>query len=78
MKRLGKSYGDEKTNLTLTGKAYAVYCDTDPISIYERETEEGFRYAVRGFDECDNLTAEQVNAMLEELYDLCMEDEDED
>lgn len=71
MKNLGKSYGDEKTNLTLTAKAYAAYCDTDPLSIYERETDEGFRYALRGFDDCDNLTAEQVNATLEEIYDLC-------
>lgn len=76
MKNLGKRYGDEKTNLTLTDKAYACYSVTDPISIYERETDEGFRYALRGFDDCDNLTAEQVNATLEEIYDLCMEDED--
>lgn len=71
MKRLSKRYGDEKTNLTLTGKAYAFYCEADPMSIYERETDEGFRYALRGFTYCDNLTAEQVNSTLEELFDEC-------
>lgn len=71
MKNLGKRYGNEKTNLTLTDKAYAFYCDADPMSIYERETDEGFRYALRGFVDCNNLTAEQVNATLEELFDEC-------
>lgn len=71
MKRLGKRYGDEKTNLTLTDKAYACYSVTDPISIYERETGEGFKYSIRGFADCDNLTAEQVNSTLEELFDEC-------
>ena len=62
MKR--KRYGDTSTNLTLTEKAYNVYSDTDPLSIYERE--DGF-YDMEGVVEARGLTAEQVNGILEDL-----------
>ena len=60
----GKVYGDEKTNLELSKKAYLVYMDTFPLDIIEKEN--GL-YDMHGiFDEKD-ITAEKVNMMLEEL-----------
>ena len=37
MKRI---YGNEKTNLTLTEKAYQIYSNTDPLRIIEEEYED--------------------------------------
>lgn len=62
MKR--RRYGDVSTNLVLTEKAYNVYIDTDPLSIYEREDGS---YDMEGCIEARGLTAEQVNGILEDL-----------
>lgn len=68
MKR--KCYGDTKTNLTLTEKAFNAYCITDPLSIYERE--DGL-YDIVGCYEATSLTAELVNKILEEFLEDCEE-----
>jgi hypothetical protein len=68
-----RSYGNEPTNLHLTVKAYAIFCNTDPIDIYERAIEDndcnvvGYEYFCRGCIEADHLAEEEVNNMLEEL-----------
>jgi hypothetical protein len=64
-----KRYGNEKTKLFLTEKAEAVYSDSDPLEILERETPYGLRYDLRGVLEADGLTAEEVNRTLEDLAD---------
>lgn len=64
-----KRYGNEKTALELTPRAAAIYADSDPLEILERETPEGLRYDLRGVIEADGLTAQQVNAELETLAD---------
>lgn len=60
-----KRYGFEPTRLTLTEAARKVYAETDPLAIYEYETEDGTRYDVKGTDHQIGLTEEQVNTMLE-------------
>lgn len=59
-KRFGKRYGDVSTHLVLRGKALEYYNGTTPISIYERETDDGYRYDLddcgfkyEGFTEAD-------------------------
>ena len=64
MKR--KCYGDTKTKLVLTDKAYDMYCSTDPLSIYERK--DGL-YDMDGSLIMNGLTAEQTNEVLEEFYE---------
>ena len=61
-----KTYGSEKTSLTLTQAARAVYIDSDPMTITEIELDDGtFRYNISGIIDFGNLTAEEVNAALE-------------
>lgn len=60
-----KRYGDVKTNLTLTEKAANVYVGTDPLDIYEYETEDGLRYDVEGATEEHGLTDAEVIELLE-------------
>lgn len=62
-----KRYGNEKTALVLTPRAAAIYADSDPLEILERETPDGLRYDLRGVLEADGLTAGAVNRTLEEL-----------
>lgn len=69
-------YGNEKTHLTLTQKAEAVYAGTDPLWIYEkelidteRECEPEYRYYIRGAFEVDDINEFAVNKFLEELAD---------
>lgn len=64
MKR--KCYGDTKTKLELTDKAYDMCCSTDPLSIYERK--DGL-YDMDGSLIMNGLTAEQTNEVLEEFYE---------
>ena len=59
-----KRYGDTKTNLELSAKALAVYAETDPLDIIENE--DGM-FSIRGIEERDGLTAEEVNKFLEDL-----------
>lgn len=62
-----KHYGNEPTHLTLTEKAYAVYSNSFPLDIYERETEDGYTYRMTGAIVDDELTADDVNELLETL-----------
>lgn len=57
-----KKYGREHTRLTLSPAAEAIYSVIDPFDIYEYETNEGFRYFIRGVIEDDDLTAERVTS----------------
>ena len=71
MKRI---YGNEKTNLTLTEKAYQIYSNTDPLGIIEEEYEDEngekkYRYFIAVYFEDKAMTGEQINAFLEELAD---------
>lgn len=69
-----KIYGNEKTNLTLTDKAFEVYSNTDPLKIIE---EDDGTYSMTGCFERYGMSAEQVNSVLESFADEC-EDDDED
>ena len=64
-----KRYGNTKTALELTPRAAAIYADSDPLEILERETPDGLRYDLRGILEADGLTAEEVSWTLEDLAD---------
>lgn len=81
-----KSYGDEKTNLRLEGKAYAYYSFTDPCNIYEYveevevaedEWENAYSYNILP-DHPNMMTEEELIAYLEEEYDALKKEEDED
>lgn len=61
-----KIYGETKTNLRMTKAAEEVYNNSDPLVIKEYETDDGFRYKLEGIIERDDLTAEDVNRLLEE------------
>lgn len=65
----GKRFGDVKTHLALTEKADKVYSASDPFDIYEIETDSGYRYNTYGMMETSNLTADELNEMLESLAD---------
>ena len=63
-----KRYGDAKTALRLSEKAERIYSDTQPLSIFEEETDDGeYRYTVTGFLQGEDLTEDEVNALLESL-----------
>ena len=78
MKRHGKSYGDTKTSLTLTEKAYGAYSQCDPCTILEYEDEDGtLLYSISGIDDRRDLTEADVNRYFENLADELSEEEDE-
>ena len=63
-----KVYGNCKTSLELTPKAYEIYISSDPCVICEYETESGeLTYSISGIIERDGMTAEEVNELLEQL-----------
>ena len=71
MKRI---YGNEKTNLTLTEKAYQIYSNTDPLRIIEEEYEDEngdkkYRYFIAAYFREKGMTAEQINEFFEALAD---------
>ena len=71
MKRI---YGNEKTNLTLTEKAYHIYSNTDPLRIIEEEYEDEngdkkYRYFIAAFFGDKPMTEVELNAFLEEIAD---------
>ena len=71
MKRI---YGDEKTHLELTEKAYQIYSNTDPLRIVEEEYEDEdgekkYRYFIAAFFGDKPMTESELNAFLEELAD---------
>lgn len=61
-----KIYGNDNTNLTLTDKAELMYSKCDPLQIIEHEDAS---YSLRGIDDRDGMTAEDVNEWLEDLAD---------
>lgn len=62
-----KIYGNEKTKLVLSDKAYEVYSNTDPLNIIE---EDDGTYSMKGCFERYGMTAEDVNRFFEELADI--------
>jgi len=62
-----KIYGNEKTKLVLSDKAYEVYSNTDPLNIIE---EDDGTYSMNGCFERYGMTAEDVNRFFEELADI--------
>ena len=61
-----KIYGNEKTNLTLSDKAYKVYRNTDPLKIVE---EDDGTYSMTGCFELYGMTEKDVNRVLEQIAD---------
>lgn len=61
-----KIYGNEPTNLELSARAEAMYAECDPLTIMEHEDGS---YSIRGVEDRDGMTAEDVNCWLEELAD---------
>lgn len=71
MKRI---YGNEKTNLELTEKAYQIYSNTDPLRIVEEEYEDEngdkkYRYFIAAFFGDKAMTEKEINAFLELMAD---------
>ena len=71
MKRI---YGNEKTNLTLTEKAYQIYSNTDPLRIVEEEYEDEdgekkYRYFIAAYFGNKAMTEVELNAFLEYMAD---------
>lgn len=62
-----KQYGNERTSLTLTDKAFKIYSNSDFI-IYEEETENGYTYTIDGYT--DDLTEKDVNDFLEQFEEV--------
>lgn len=62
-----RSYGNENTSLILSDKAFEAYNNSDPLSIYEYDTEDGTFYDMEGIIEVEGVSAEDVNWLLEEL-----------
>ena len=76
MKKHCKVYGDTKTSLTLTEKAYSAYSQCDPCSIREYESDDGdLLYAISGIDDRRDMTEEDVNRYFESLADELGEEE---
>ena len=71
MKRI---YGNTKTHLTLTEKAYQFYSNTDLLRIIEEEYEDDdgqkkYRYFIAAYFRDKGMTAEQINEFFEALAD---------
>ena len=71
MKRI---YGNEKTHLELTEKAYQIYSNTDPLRIIEEEYEDEdgekkYRYFIAAFFGDKPMTEDALNAFLEAIAD---------
>lgn len=61
-----KIYGNTKTNLKLSEKASAMYAECDPLQIIEHDDGS---YSIRGIEDRDGMTAEEITEWLEELAD---------
>ena len=71
MKRI---YGNEKTNLELTEKAYQIYSNTDPLRIVEEEYEDEngdkkYRYFIAAYFGDKAMTENELNTFLEYMAD---------
>lgn len=64
-----REYGNQKTKLHLTERAELAFRQTDPIHIYELESDSGLIvYRISGCVETDLCSEEYVNDVLEALY----------
>ena len=71
MKRI---YGNEKTHLELTEKAYQIYSNTDPLWIVEEEYEDEngdkkYRYFIAAYFGDKPMKEDALNAFLEYIAD---------
>ena len=66
-----RTYGNEKTALTLTAKAQKLYDGSDPFKIYEYDDDGilSYSFAAWGDKETDRMTAAELNRNLETLAD---------
>lgn len=58
----------------LSRKARDVYNHTDPLKIFERETDGGTLYDVRGLIDGDGLTFDELQKVIEEYADAIGDD----
>lgn len=61
-----KIYGNDKTDLVLSAKASRMYAECDPLKIIEQDDGS---YSIRGIEDRDGMTADDVNRWLEDLAD---------
>lgn len=60
-------------------EAHEAYSGISPLTIYEKETDEGKRYFIRGAYEYDNLTFKELEQFfIDEYYDLHISKEEMD
>lgn len=59
----------------LSPKAWRAYCESDPLTIYERETDSGTLYDVRGLIDGGGLTFDELQKALEEYADAVGDDQ---
>lgn len=53
----------------LSAKAEKMYNETDPLAVYEYDTEEGTRYAIRGaLGDIDDMTFEDVDRLFSDSW----------
>lgn len=67
-----RRYGDAKTQLILSDKAFRFYSGSDPIDIYEIEDEDGScTYTLRMFGDPESkpMGADELTSTLESLAD---------
>lgn len=64
-----KQYGNEKTSLTLTNKAFKNYSNSD-FTIYEEESDNEYTYKIDGGIYIDDLTEKDVNEFFEQLEEI--------
>lgn len=67
-------YGNQNTHLKLTGKAYDIYSNADPLRIFEFHDPEtdNYTYDVHGIIEAEDLTEEELIKSIEELGEIGM------
>ena len=64
-----KTYGKERTHLSLSATAFKNYSNSD-FTIYEEETENGYTYTIDGGIYSDDLSEKDVNNFFEELEEI--------
>ena len=62
-------FGNGKTHLVLSDKAFEAYSNTYPLEIRERATENGYVYDIIGIVDIENLSENELNECLEGLAD---------
>ena len=53
----------------MSKKAFEAYSGVSPLTIYEKETDEGKRYYMQGALEYDNRTFKEMEMIFEDMYD---------